>query len=202
MRDQKRPEAQNGVDLEHRTRERKQKRQRNAGHDVGVRHGNIGERHDRFAHLPLHRVDADGCHGAEERCKKTRQNRNDQRVSQQRQKRFIAEKVCVLAEGEALEGCDVETFVERGDCQRDHGDIEEDEDQNGNRAVYVFHTFAMTSSSSVSPKRFMIDTQTKMRIISTRLIAAPRFGLYAVLNWDSMTSPMSVVPVEPSFWEM
>ena len=60
----------------------------------------------------------------------------------------------------------------------------------------------MTSSSSVSLKRFMIDTQTKMRIISTRLIAAPRFGLYAVLNWDSMTSPMSVVPVEPSFWEM
>ena len=57
----------------------------------------------------------------------------------------------------------------------------------------------MTSSPSPSPKRFMMATQIKIKIIRTRLMAAPRFGLYAVLNWDSITSPISVVPVEPSF---
>ena len=31
--------------------------------------------------------------------------------------------------------------------------------------------------SSLSPKRFMMATQIKIRIISTRLMAAPRFGL-------------------------
>ena len=122
-------------------------------------------------------MDADGGHRAEERCDEAREDRDDEGVSEQRQKRLIAEKVRVLPEGEALEGRDVEAIIERGHGQHDHWDIEEDEDQNGHCAVKVLHTFAMTSSSSVSPKRFMIDTQMKMRIISTRLIAAPRFGL-------------------------
>lgn len=58
----------------------------------------------------------------------------------------------------------------------------------------------MTSSSSL--KRFITPMQTNIMTISTRLSAAPKLGLYAVLNWLSMTSPMSVVPDEPSFWEM
>ena len=50
--------------------------------------------------------------------------------------------------------------------------------------------------------RIMAPTHRKISTIRKSDIAAPRFGLYAALNWDSMTSPMSVVPGEPSFWEI
>ena len=54
--------------------------------------------------------------------------------------------------------------------------VEEDEHQDGDGAVEVLHTL-MTSSPSPSPKRFITATQIKIRIINTRLMAAPRFGL-------------------------
>ena len=98
------------------------------------------------------------------------------RVAQERQERAVPEQIGVLPEREALEACDVRAGVERGHGQNDHGNVEEDEHQDGDGAVEVLHTL-MTSSPSPSPKRFITATQIKIRIINTRLMAAPRFGL-------------------------
>ena len=95
---------------------------------------------------------------------------------------------------------DILAGIEGGHHQHDHGDIQEDEHQNGEDAVCLLH--AMTPPSSSAPKRFMMPVQTNTSSISTRLRAAPRLGLLPCLNWRSMTSPMSTVSVPPSFWEM
>ena len=42
----------------------------------------------------------------------------------------------------------------------------------------------------------------KTSTMSMRLMAAPRFWLMEPLNWSSMTSPIMVLFVPPSFWEM
>ena len=177
VRDEQRPEAKDRVDAQHRAREREQKRQRDARDNVGVCHGDVRQRHDGAAELPVHAVDADGCHRAEDRRRERREHGDDQRVQQQTEKRAVTEKICILRKRKALERGDVGTGVEGRDAEHDHGDIQEDKDQNGHGAVKVLHTFAMTSSPSFSPKRFMMLTHRKIRIISTRLMAAPRFGL-------------------------
>ena len=176
MRDEKRPEAEHGVGLQNRPREREQQRQRNAGDDIRIRHGDVRYGHDGGAEPALHAVDADGSHCADDGRDERRQQRNDDRVAQERQERAVPEQIGVLPEREALEACDVRAGVERGHGQNDHRDIQEDEHQNGDSAVEVLHTL-MTSSPSPSPKRFITATQIKIRIINTRLMAAPRFGL-------------------------
>ena len=54
--------------------------------------------------------------------------------------------------------------------------LSEDKDQNGESTVEFFHMVTILSSSSLV-KRFIMPTQTKIRIISTRDMAAPRLGL-------------------------
>ena len=176
MRDKKRPEAEYGIGLQHCPRERKQQRQRDAGDDIRVRHGDVGHGHDGGAEPALHAMDADGGHRADDGRDERGEQRDDDRVAQQRQERAVAEQIGILPQRKALEAGDVRAGIERGHGQNDHRDVEEDEDQNGNGTVDVLHTL-MTSSPSPSPKRFITATQMKIRIMRTRLMAAPRFGL-------------------------
>ena len=161
----------------YRARKGEQQRQRHTRDDIGVRHRDVGQRHDGAAQPPVHVVDADRRHRAHNGRDERGEHGDDERVPQQRQQRAVTEQVHILPQRKALEARNVRAGIERRHAQHDHGDVEEDKDQNGHSTVKMLHTFAMTSSSPLSPKRFIMLTQRKIKIISTRLIAAPRFGL-------------------------
>ena len=61
----------------YRARKGEQQRKGDAGDDIGIRHRDVRQRHDSAAELALHRVDADGGHGANNGGDERRQKRND-----------------------------------------------------------------------------------------------------------------------------
>ena len=122
-------------------------------------------------------MDAERGHGAEHGGDQAGQHGDEQGIAQQLQKRAVAEQLRVLVKGEALENRHVGPLVEGRHGQYDHGNIQKNKDKDGENTVEFSHNVTMLSSSSSLVKRFIIPTQTKIRIISTRDIAAPRFGL-------------------------
>ena len=160
--------------------EHEQQTQGNTGDDIRVCHGNVGQAHNRLAHLGLQTVDADGCEGAEHGGKTGSQHRNQHRVTQKFQQTAILEQAHILLQGETFKLGDILAGIERCYDQYRHGDIHKDEDQNGDQTGCLFHT--TTPPSSSAPRRFMIPVQINTRIISSKLRAAPRFALLPCLN--------------------
>ena len=181
------------------THENEQQGQADTGDDVRVGHGDIREAQHQLAHFGLQPVDADGCHGAECYGNAGRQQGDQNRVAQQAQQILVPEQFHILLQRKALKLGDILAGIERGNDQHSHGDIQEDKDQDGNETICFLHT---TTPSSSPPKRFMIPVHTKTSAISTRLRAAPKWGLLPCLNHFSMMSPIKMVSGLPSFWEM
>ena len=80
MRDKQRCKAEDVVYLHHRSDEGKQQRKRYAGDDLGVSQRNIRNAHREAAKTRPHRVNAEGCAGAEDGCEYRGQKRNDNGV--------------------------------------------------------------------------------------------------------------------------
>ena len=175
----------------------KQQRKRHTGDNIRVRHGNVGQVHDHLTQPGLHAVNSHSGKGAEGRGNSAGQYGNQNGIAQQLQKVAVPEQFPIPLEGKALKPGDVLAGIKGSHNQHRHGDIQEDENQDGNDPVCLFHTTTLPSSSP--PKRFMMPVHTNTRIISTRLSAAPRLGLLPCLNIRSITSPISTVSVLPSF---
>ena len=112
VRNEKRPESEHGVGLQDRPREREQQRQRNTGYDIRVCHGDIRHGHNGGTKLPLHAVDTDSSHRANNGRDERSKQRDDDRVAQQRQECAVTEQISVLPEREALEAGDVGAGIE------------------------------------------------------------------------------------------
>lgn len=121
-------------------------------------------------------------------------------VREQAQEVGVAEDGDVVVQREALKLAQILAVVERAYEEDYHRQIEEDVHERGPDFAEALHIVATPSSSSV--KRFMSQMLTKTSSMSTRLIAAPKLRLSEPLNWSSMTSPIMVLLVPPSFWEM
>ena len=181
MGDQQRPEGQTvalaqqlGAD------EHEQQRQRHAGNNVRVRHGDIGQAHGRLAQPGIQAVDANRRHRTEGRGDQAGQDGHDQRVAQQLQQAVIPEEPGVLPEGEAVEMGDILAGVEGCHNQHRHGNIQENKNQDRDESVGASHTTTLPSSSP--PKRFMMPVHTNTSSISTMDSTAPRLGLLPCLN--------------------
>ena len=179
--DEQRPECQTLPLSQHlAAHEHEQQAQGNTGDDIRVCHGNVGQAHGHLPQTGLQIVDAHSGNGTENGGRDGGQAGDDQRVGQQVQQAVILEKLQILIQGKAVEIGDILAGVEGCNDQHRHGDIQKDEDQNGERTVRVFHTITPPSSSSAN--LFMMPVQTKTSSISTRDRAAPRLGLLPCLN--------------------
>ena len=177
--------------------EHEQQAKGNTGDDIGVRHRDIGQTHNRLAQLGSEVVDTHGRHRAKHRCDDGGKGRHQQGVAQQAQQLIVLEQTHILLQGEAFKLGQILARVERSHDEHHHRDVQEHEHQDRKELIGLFHT--ITPPSSSPPSLFIMPVQTNTSSISTRLRAAPRLGLLPCLKRRSMTSPMRMVSVPPSF---
>ena len=202
MRNEQRRKAEDVLRAEHPAPdENEEQGEADARDYLRVHEGDVRERHDEAAQPPAHGLDAERRQRAEQRGEDGGAKRQEHAVPQQPHEVGVAEEVGVVAQGEALELAQVLPVVKGADKEYEHRRVEEEVDDDGPDAAKPFHIVATPSSPS-SVKRFMSQMLMKTSTMSMRLMAAPRFWLMEPLNWSSMTSPIMVLFVPPSFCEM
>ena len=147
MRKQKSREAEHLVRMQEPADEGKQKRERNAGDYIGVRHGDVRSRHNEAAELRLHRMYADRGEGADDGGYQGGDDRDDQRVQKQTDKSAVGKKLAVLVQREPVDMSQVASRAERADAQQYHRDIQEEKYYYGENTVKLFHIVTRLSSS-------------------------------------------------------
>ena len=164
-----------GGEAELKAQEHEQQHHRNAGDNLRIDDGNVGNIDYKRTQLFVEFVNA-YCRGStDDSGYDAGDNRNYQRIAQRREYLLIMKQIPIPFEGEARPIRAALGLVEGIGDQHAYGHIEERHHKPDIGFGKPFHSSSPPSSSS--PNWLKMLMQSRIRTISTSDIAAPRFGL-------------------------
>ena len=131
MGNQQGPEAQNGVVPHHGPDEYEEEGQGHAGDNVRVGHGDVGYGQDEGPEPGPHPVDAQGGGSAHHRGQEAGEQGHFQGVTQKGQELIVPKQLSIPHQGEAFKIRNVLAGVEGGHHEDEHGQVQEEENQDG-----------------------------------------------------------------------
>ena len=155
----------------------KQQQHRNAGDDLRIEDGQVGDVHNKgLEPFAAHGIDADRRHGAQHQCDHRGRQRNDKGIAQRGKDQLIVEQLPVPMEGKARPVGTGFGLIEAENDKNDDGQIQEDKYEAGIKLCVPFH-ISIPPLSSLSSNWFIRLMTSRIKTISTSEMAEPRLGL-------------------------